>query len=307
MPKQLHNTLISLGQPYQDHIAPEDYEVIVVENHSTELLDSSNFSEKYGDNFHYHLHHESGVSPVNAINLAFEKCRGKIIGLLIDGARMITPNVLSNTKKVFAMSPEALVAIPGYHIGKNEQHLASPNYSVSSEQALLASLDWENDGYKLFTISTFSGANSRGFLQPMMECNCIFFSAESFRKIGQADTRFTLRGGGAINLHIYRSLGMLPEMDFYVLPGEGSFHQFHGGVTTSASETRKAELQAFQAQLDEIWNNQFHGLRRNPILLGDIDSRALPFAQQSIDWSLKRASRLTSNGKALWPDDKPVH
>ena len=34
---------------------------------------------------------------------------------------------------------------------------------------------------------------------------------KSFASIGFADQRFDLRGGGAINLHMYRSLGLLPE------------------------------------------------------------------------------------------------
>ena len=129
-------------------------------------------------------------------------------------------------------------------------------------------MDWRGDGYELFGISTFSGANRRGYLQPIMECNCLFASAENFAAIGHANTEFTLPGGGSINLHMYRSLGMLPGTQLFVTPGEGSFHQFHGGVTTSSYAQREAEIEKHRVQLHSYWPGGFHSLRREPKLLG---------------------------------------
>ena len=139
-----------------------------------------------------------------------------------------------------------------------------------AEKELLKSTNWKENGYELFSIADISGANPHGYLQPIMECNCMFAPAESFKKIAYADERFTLRGGGAINLHMFRSLGLLEGSTLIVLPGEGSFHQYHGGVTTSEYQGLEQEHASHSVQLQDIWQGDFHSLRREPILLGAV-------------------------------------
>lgn len=93
MPRQALNTLRSLAVPYQKNVDTNDYEVVVVENDSGNNLNKNDVTA-LGPNFHYHLRQEPGVSPVPAVNFAFEQSRGEFIGLIIDGARMVTPRVL---------------------------------------------------------------------------------------------------------------------------------------------------------------------------------------------------------------------
>src|SRR6187431_1420470 len=85
MPRQAMNTLLSLALPYQKNVAAEDYEVIVVENKSANNLDAAAVSA-LGSQFRYFLREEKGVSPASAVNFAFSQCRGKQVGLIIDGA-----------------------------------------------------------------------------------------------------------------------------------------------------------------------------------------------------------------------------
>ncbi|UTW48567.1 hypothetical protein KFF03_01310 [Bacterioplanoides sp. SCSIO 12839] len=302
MKQQLHNTLCSLKSTYQRNVDPDDYEVIVVENSSDDNFAPTDVSKEYGSNFRYFLRQETSQSPVPAVNFAFEQCQGQYIGLIIDGARMLSPGVIHYVKMATQVSVNSIVAVPGYHIGESEHHLTEPGYSVEFEQNLLKQAEWQENGYRLFKVSTFSGANARGYLQPMMECNCIFASKINFDTIGRADTRFTLRGGGSINLHIYRSLINIPDTQFFVLPGEGSFHQYHGGVTTSHSTDREKELASFNSQLKSIWGNS-GTIRRNPIMLGSIDANALNFLEQSAHTAQKRAARLGDDSQILWPDD----
>ena len=151
-----------------------------------------------------------------------------------------------------------------------------------------------------------SGANRRGYLHPIMECNCIFASRESYAAIGSADPQFTLHGGGSVNLHMYRSLGMLPGSEFFVLPGEGSFHQYHGGVTTSSYEEREAEIEKHRVQLHSYWPGGFHSLRREATLLGKVPPQARSFLQFSLQRNEKRQQRLESKGVDVWPDDTAV-
>lgn len=303
MALQLENTLTSLSSTYQQGVTPADYEVIVVENASHNVL-CPKLVKSLPPNFSYHLRQEQGHSPVPAINFAFDRCRGDFIGLIMDGARMLSPGALRGALDAWTLDQNALVVVPGYHIGQQEQHeITSPEVALSQEQQLLSSIDWSHHGYDLFTIATFSGANRHGYLHPIMECNCVFASSRNFKRIGYANPDFTLPGGGSINLHMYRSLGMLGDTNVYVLPGEGSFHQYHGGVTTSSYADRDAEIERHRVQLHSYWPGGFHSLRREPTLLGKVSPQALPFLQESLARSANRTRKLAERALPLWPDE----
>lgn len=306
MPRQAMNTLHSFSVPYQKNVSVDDYEVIVVENHSPHTLDKEDVLA-LGNNFHYFLRDEKGVSPVAAVNFAFAKARGDCIGLSIDGARMVTPRVIEYALLAFELNKHALVMVPGYHLGEQDQkfHLDS-GYTEEKEIAALKELHWHENGYRLFQFATWSSSNQRGYLQPMQECSCIFASEKDFEKIGYADTRFNLPGGGSINLHIYRSLGMLPHSKLFVLPGEGSFHQFHGGVTTQQhanNEKRLALLKQFDQQLEDLWQGEFKALTREPMMLGAVTRWAQPPLLKASELAATRFARLTQNKKPFWDDD----
>jgi len=306
MATQLRNTLRTLETDFQREVGASDYEVILVENRSADNLPESCVRSLPG-NVRYFPREEAGHSPVPAINFAFGQCRGDYIGLIMDGARMLSPGVIANAIKCRRLDANFLGLVPGYHLGEQEQHqYEHPAVALETEKALLASVDWRTDGYELFRISTWSGANRRGYLQPMMECNCIFASRDNYRAIGYANPDFTLRGGGSINLHIYRSLGMLPHTRLFVWPGEGSFHQYHGGVTTSSYEDRQAEIERHRVQLHSYWPEGFHALRREPTLFGGVPSQARAFLRKSLVHYRHRLRKLAYRGLPIWPDDPQV-
>lgn len=306
MPAQLENTLLTLTADFQQGVDIDDYEVIVIENSSGNDLPQDTVAT-LPENFRYVLRHETAVSPVYAVNEAFAMSRAPFICLMIDGARLVSPGIISTALQAFAISKNAVVAVPGYHLGLEEQHLVEAQHNqMEVEEGLLSSVDWRSDGYELFRISTFSGANRQGYLNPIMECNCLFGSAENYAAIGHANTEFQLPGGGSINLHMYRSLGTLPDTEFFVLPGEGSFHQYHGGVTTSSYAEREAEIGKHRTQLHSFWPAGFHSLRRDATLLGRVPPQAKPFLLTSLKHSQKRIKRLAHLGRIPWPDDNPA-
>lgn len=304
IPRQAKNTLYSLSEKYQKNIPVSDWEVIVVENSSENILGKEN-AESFGKNFRYFLIEKPAASPAPAINFALSKVRGENIGLVIDGARMLTPRVLEYAAMAFRMSSSAIVMVPGYHLGHADQkeHLSN-NHNETIEIKELEKLQWKDNGYRLFKFACFSSSNQRGYFQPMQECNAIFCSRTSFAEIGGADERFDQPGGGSLNLHIYRKLGMLSDTLLFVLPGEGSFHQFHGGVTTSEHKDRDALLASFKQRLDDIWDGKFKALAREPIILGSVTHWAQPFLEKSTVFAEKRFSRLAENHKSYWEDDK---
>ncbi len=306
MSRQLENTLYTLSIHYQRNVKQADYEVIVVENESDDEIDES-IINALGANFHFYKRKETSTSPVSAVNFAFERCHGEFICLIIDGARMVTPRTIEYALMAYKISKNAIAMVPGYHLGSREQHLHGEDYSFSRDQELLDSIDWQNNGYLLFTISTFSNGNRRGYLQPMMECSCVFASRGNFARIEYADKRFSLPGGGGINLHIYRSLGMLPGSKLFVLPGEGSFHQFHGGVTTSSDPSRAQTMERYNRQLNELWPGGFQALRREPILLGAVTQWANDLLQRSSQLAQRRFGRLVEQQKPSWPDDEMLN
>jgi len=83
MPRQARNTLVSLSAGYQNNVTESDYEVIVVENASKNIL-GKKAVRACGKNFRYFLRKESSVSPVNAINFGVEKARGPIVSIMFN-------------------------------------------------------------------------------------------------------------------------------------------------------------------------------------------------------------------------------
>jgi glycosyltransferase involved in cell wall biosynthesis len=303
MQRQALNTLISLSPCYQEGVSADDYEVIVVENRSKRNMDVSAIAALPG-NFRYFLRDEPGVSPAAAINFGFTQAGGEFIGLMIDGARMLTPGVVRYALMAFRATHNAMVVVPGYNLGENEQqfHLTH-GYSEEKEQALLHDIGWPQNGYRLFNISSIGGANRRGVFHPFMECNCLFFPADIFRDIGQADERFNLPGGGALNLYMYRLIALHSLTEAFVLAGEGSFHQLHGGVTTSETNGREHVLERQSAQLTELLGYPYTSPKIEPILLGKIRHPAMRYLKQSVERGGERLERCARQGLNPYADD----
>ena len=120
---------------------------------------------------------------------------------------------------------------------------------------------------------------------------------------------FDLPGGGSINLHMFRQLGMLEQTrHYFIAPGEGSFHQFHGGITTKQAEDREEVLESHRRQLHSYWEGGFHALRREPALLGAIGSHAQKFLHYSSLKGKRRFGWITrgKNARHAWLDDEAL-
>ncbi len=306
MPRQAMNTLYSLSASYQRDVSASSYEVLVMENDSGNNLDPSAVTS-LGENFHYYRRSEAGVSPAPAINEALGYCRGRYVGLLIDGARMVTPGVIDNVLQAMQVKG-AVVAVPGYYLtemGKTAEEEGGAD-TLDYERELLESLNWQQDGYQLFPRACFSNGNRNGFLDPVMECNALFCEKALLEELGGADERFNLRGGGALNLHLYRQVAMTKDTRLFVLPGEGNFHQYHGGTSTRVSSDRDALVKTFKEQLDSLWPGGFKSVSREPSLFGAVPEQAMPFLQRSLESGSLRFRRLRGAGREIWEDDRKM-
>jgi len=301
MPRQLRNTLHSLSRDYQQGVDESDYEVLVLENRSSSCLPRSTI-ESMPANFFYKLRNEKSQSPVAAVNEGLTWARGEWLGLMIDGAHLLTPGVLQYAKLAKKIHQNAFVTVPSYHLGHKEQNeSAREGYNTEVESALLEGISWPDNGYRLFEIGTRCANNIRGFFAPILESNCYFAPREAFQGIGYADTDFQLPGGGSINLHMTRQLGTYNGLTFVTLAGEGSFHQFHSGVTSS--EQREHVVDEHKRQLHSKWGGNYSHLARNPVILGHFPEPTQNELLESSKLMVRRSSVCRKNNWPLWPDD----
>lgn len=285
MPLQAEKTLQSLTPQYQEGVSERDYEVIVVENESANTLNPE-FLRTLPDNFSYHLRAEREPTPVHAINHGAGLSRGNCICIMIDGARMVTPGVVRNILRGHRLHKKAIVTVPGYHIGDQlQQEAVDHGYGVEEDQALIRSIGWPLEGYRLFDIACFSGSCVPGFFRPNSESNCISIPRDIWAALGGLDTRFNLRGGGLVNLDLYKRACEFPGIEHVVLLGEGTFHQFHGGVTTGgeARARREAFIEEIKAQYEKIRGKPYQSPQTTPLFLGELPRQVLRFVQASAE------------------------
>ena len=93
MQTQIRNTIQSLSASYQNGVSESDYEVILLENSSDQEIDVAEI-DALPANFRYLRREEASHSPAAAINEGFRLARGEFIGVMIDGAYMMTPGVV---------------------------------------------------------------------------------------------------------------------------------------------------------------------------------------------------------------------
>ena len=278
MAREAPRTLHSLSAAYQRHIDPDDYEVIVVDNGSNPPFDPEILGGLSGNFRLIRIDHAS-PSPAQAVNRGIREARGEVIGVMIDGARIVTPGLLHFARHGAWLYDRTVVASLTWHLGFDDQQFAlESGHDKDREDALLKSIDWPADGYRLFEIGTLDGSSSNGWWLPIYESNALFLRQETWEMLEGFDERFDLPGGGLVNLETYRRALELPNTELVVLLGEGSFHQIHGGVTTNANIDLFPEaLQRFIHQYETIRGRPWASpVQPKPTYLGTLPHQALP-------------------------------
>ncbi len=282
MPRQAMNTIYTLTRPYQRGVTDSDFEVIVIENASAANLDAAAVTA-VAPNVSYHLRQETLPTPVFAANYGVEQARGKWVSVMVDGARMVTPGLVNYLLSAARITEHPVIATPSYHLGHRVQQKAMlEGYDENAEQKLLASVPWREDGYRLFDISCLSRTSMGGIFRPFGETNCVTTSRVVYHAVGGFDEAFDETGGGQANLDLYKRLVEHPDTQLIVLPGEGSFHQFHGGVTTGQEgQKRHDAMVAHFAQYAALRGGSYSPPRKRPIYFGAIPDGAVRFIRNS--------------------------
>jgi hypothetical protein len=234
MKRELPRTLLSLSPHYQNCPAA-DYEIIVVDNNSRERPDAASFRE-LNANLEILSCSNPSPSPVQAINEGLTRARAPLIGVWIDGARMASPGLVNACLAASTLHERPVIATLNYQLGPNLQRIScEQGYDQATEDALLGSIGWPNDGYRLFEIAT--PEIKTGPTGPMLESNALFLPRAMWDELGGYDPQFSEPGGSLVNPDTLIRAVELPGAQLIRILGEGTFHQVHGGLSTSSQKS----------------------------------------------------------------------
>lgn len=259
MQRAAPRSIQSLLPPYQHGISAADYEVVVVENSSTQALDEEQVLS-LGNNIRYFYLQDAPSSPAYAINYGVNQSKGDISCIMVDGAHMLTPGVLAYGVGLFQSLVNPVVLTPRFFLGPGPQmQTILDGYDEAEEDRLLAAISWPDDGYRMFEIGVPYRIEPQG-MRPklfwfvrLFESNCLFMRKDAFYRVGACSEEFDIAGGGFLIPDLCRELADLEDTELVQLLGEASFHQLHGGTSTNTTaEDQSAKLQRYLQQYEAI-------------------------------------------------------
>ena len=255
MAREIPRTLRGLSRSYQHGAQDLEYEVLLVDNASPVPLDPATWADIDVPVRLIRLD-EAPPSPAMGINIALSQAQGEIICLMIDGAHILTPGIFKFALAAYKPYPDAVVCTRYFWMGPDSPNVSIHNgYDKTVEDELLRSINWPEDGYRLFEVGVplRAGAENITWLNRMFESCCLFMRRSLFESLGGMDERFDTPGGGVVNLDIFKRTIDAPHTTAVQLIGEGSFHQLHGGTTTNVpQEERDVAIEAFMEQYRSI-------------------------------------------------------
>ncbi len=281
---QIRKTLYSLSAAYQRCIEVEDYEVLVIDNGSDKPLPSE-WIESLEGRFTCIRRENASPSPAAAVNLGIRMARGRHVGVITDGARLVTPGLLAFALKAFRAFENPVVTALAWHLGPDIQRRAVlQGYSREEEDRLLERIGWPDNGYRLFEISALGGSSAAGWFLPKPESSTLFARKTLFEALGGYDERFDEPGGGLVCHDFYHRINEAPGTELVMLLGEGSFHQLHAGAMTGANQAEAAEkLRRWSAQYQKLTGHP-PGRPSKPVnLLGQLPPEARRWLHHSSD------------------------
>jgi len=279
MARELPRTIRSLSAAMQRGIDASEYEIVVIDNGSTQPFDEAALA-RLASNVVTRRMGDPTCSPVPAINLGLQMARGDLVGVWIDGARMASPGLLARARQASRLHERPVIGTIAFHLGPDVQmESVKHGYDQGVEDDLLARSGWEDDGYRLFDISALAGSSAGGWFKVPAESNAVFLRREHWLELGGFDERFVTPGGGYANLDMWRRVCADPTGELIMLLGEATFHQVHGGIATNSPDPPQ---QLFQEEYLRIRGAPYETPTRRPIYFGGLPPQAIQSLKSSV-------------------------
>ncbi|MEH7830335.1 glycosyltransferase [Gemmobacter sp. JM10B15] len=234
MEQALQRSLMSLSRRCQLGLEGRRCEIIVIDNGSARM---PQLTPPEGMEFRLLRASRPAPSPVGALNEGLALARAPLIGAWIDGARMASPGLLAACLAAAEDARDVVVTL-NYRLGRPDDGVA-PAERAAHDAALLAGIGWPAQGYGLFSIATAEQAGEQG---PILESNALFLSRGLWAELGGFDPVFDEPGGGAANPDLLQRALAAPGTRLVRVTGEGTFHQYHGGTTSTCRESATEAL-----------------------------------------------------------------
>lgn len=310
MSRQAMRTLHSLSADYQRGIDTAQYEVLVYENPSDDML-SAESVEGLPGNFRYTRLETASASPVPALNRGIRAARGRIIGAMIDGARIVTPGLLRRALFAARTHPRSVVTTLGWYLGCDAQGVAlTHGHSEAYESELLEAAGWPRTPYRLFEFSTPDQSSVDGWIARISESNAIFMSRGMWSLLGGFDERFVSEGGGLANLDLLKRACETPNAQHVLIADEATFHQAHGGVSTNAApETVSRRQKAWHDEYRHIRGAEFTPAdQKSRVVYGAIRPEIAPHLVSALIAPVRSQLRQDDDSRPFFPlqDSRPV-
>jgi SAM-dependent methyltransferase len=281
MARELPRTIRSLSPAMQRDIEPGDYEVILIDNGSTQTYDENEL-RRLLPGLVMHRMQKATVSPVPAVNFGLTVARGDLVGVCIDGARIVSPGVLSRALAASRLHRRPVIGTIAFHLGPDlQRESVKHGYNQAVEDELLAGSGWEADGYRLFAISVFAGSSGGGWFELPAESSALFLRAEHWQELGGWDERFVTPGGGLANIDIWARVCADRAAELIMLLGEATFHQVHGGVVTN---NPNPPFELFHEEYRRLRGRPYVRPTRQPVYFGTLPETL----RTSLKFSLER-------------------
>ena len=256
MQREIVRTVQSFLKPYQEGVDDYAIEIIVIDNGSQVLPDLTQFNGKVK----FVQFKSKHPSPVEAVNHGIKMASSNLVGVLIDGARMVTPGMCRDVINVNQMHHRVFISTLAFHLGPEIQNTTVfKGYNQELEDKLLSELDWIKNGYDLFLASTIALSSINGLHGPIAESNAIFANKDIWNELGLFDERFISIGGGLSNLDLYKRACELENTKHVRLTNEATFHQVHGGVATNNTI----------GKFNDLFNQEYQSIRGKPYSVCD--------------------------------------
>ena len=291
IPRQLHRTLTSLT-PYYQGCTPAKLEIIVIDNGSSESLNRDDYSE-FGRLTRI-IRVDGKSSPVQGLNQGIREASFDTIAVMIDGAHVLSPGVVTNVSRIVNAFSRPVINVPQYTMGDVSQNISDHAQAYERESLDLERIGWPASGYSLFDYAIVPGENANKHYLAAIESNCLITTRQVWQDCGAYDERFDEPGAGLANIELFERLTHHIDNQYVLLEGEGSFHQNHGGTTTSlTSAQRDATVKKYYERYQEVTGKELNFTLRPAFVFGDVSAanRTIPTISQDYGRARNRILR----------------